>query len=148
MLRARAAPPHAQPQRAPQLLRPAHAPPPAALRRPAQPPARRRAAMPPRAPPRAALAAGSAVGAAAVGALGAWALYYVLRVRQTPLVRAGPTPLNAALLDRLPQLRQPYAPPVWAFNAWVQARRVRRTRGARAPRAGSRSPHDMWRCAR
>jgi hypothetical protein len=82
--------------------------------------AHRAAAMP---PPRASAAtAGAVAGAAAAGALGAWAAYYVLRVRAAPRVRAGPTPLNAALLARLASLQRPYTPPVWAFNGWVQAR--------------------------
>ena len=62
----------------------------------------------------------SAAAAGAATVLAAWTAYYVLRCRLPPAVRAGPTALNAALLARLPSLHAPYAPPVWAFNAWVQ----------------------------
>jgi predicted alpha/beta-fold hydrolase len=77
-------------------------------------PRRRLSAMPSAPRAHAAAATGAAVGVAA------WAAYYVLRCRLPPSVRAGPTALNAALLARLPALRAPYAPPIWAFNAWVQ----------------------------
>jgi hypothetical protein len=119
-------------------------------------PFRRRAAHTRRAvmsPPRASAAtAGAVAGAAAAGALGAWAAYYVLRVRAAPRVRAGPTPLNAALLARLASLQRPYTPPVWAFNGWVQARGGKcgalRSCAAHRTHACMRSPVSPLSCAR
>lgn len=58
--------------------------------------------------------------AAAAGAVGLYAAYYMLRGRSLPRVRAGPTPLNKAILAKLPSLSRYYYPPVWAFTSWGQ----------------------------
>jgi predicted alpha/beta-fold hydrolase len=57
--------------------------------------------------------------AAAAAAIGA-AAYYQLCVRAKPSVRAGKTVFNDKILQRLVTLHQPYSPPFWAANAWVQ----------------------------
>ena len=78
-------------------------------------PARPRRRMAPATPRAAAsVATGAAVGVAA------YCAYYLLRCRVPPTVRAGPTALNTALLARLPSLRAPYSPPLWAWHCWVQ----------------------------
>lgn len=67
---------------------------------------------------------GSVAASVAAGALGTWALYYTLRCRLPPRIRAGKTTTNAALLARLPILQQPYSPPIWAVSTWVQVRHI------------------------
>ena len=48
------------------------------------------------------------------------AAYYLIAVRRKPTLRHSHTPLNAEVVRRLSILHEPYTPPVWAFNAWVQ----------------------------
>lgn len=60
---------------------------------------------------------------AAAGVLGSSAVLNALRARlEKPRVKAGANPTAAAVLARMPIIQQPYSPPFWAVNTWVQAR--------------------------
>lgn len=58
--------------------------------------------------------------AAAAAALAVAAAYYELCVRAKPSLRAGKTALNDKIVARLRTLHEPYTPPFWAANAWLQ----------------------------
>lgn len=53
-------------------------------------------------------------------AVAAWLVHYRLAAVRLPRLDFNPSPFNAALLARLDQLRRPYAPTPWLYNAHLQ----------------------------